>query len=270
MKGLHNFLKGMAIGLATLVPGVSGGTMSIVLNVYDDLIHSISSFFSNWKKSSIFLLQIGAGGLVALLLFSRVIESALVKFPYIMSFLFIGIILGGIPVLYKKSTKEKRNSKDFIFLIIGFILVIAMSSEPTAVATLATGEGLYSMIFLFFAGIIMAVALILPGISGSFLLLTLGLYDTTLSAMNVETLNIPFLITLGLGVIVGTLGTTKIIEKLLEKYPSKTYMLILGFVAGSLIAVFPGMPSGINILYSLLALVIGFALIYAITKREIS
>ncbi|WP_027634046.1 DUF368 domain-containing protein [Clostridium hydrogeniformans] len=266
MKGLHNFLKGMAIGIATLVPGVSGGTMSIVLNVYDDLIHSISSFFNNWKKSSIFLLQIGAGAFAALLLFSRILESALSKFPFLMSFLFIGIILGGIPVLYKKSTKEKRNNKDFTFALLGFILVIAMSLKPSAVSTLATSNGLSSMIFLFFAGIIIAVALILPGISGSFLLLTLGLYDTTLNAIN--TLNIPFLIPLSLGVILGTLITTKIIENLLNKYPSKTYMLILGFVSGSLVAVFPGMPTGINMVYCLLSLIIGFFLIHSLTKRE--
>ena len=267
MKYIKNILKGIAIGIATLVPGVSGGTMAIILNVYDDLIHSIGSFFEDWKKHIILLLQIGIGGLTGILLFSKVLENALSNYPFVMKFFFVGVIFGGLPVLYKKASAGKKDKKDLLFLIIGFAIVLLMSAEPTATTALATSKGITSIIFLFIAGIIIAIALILPGISASFMLLTLGLYDVTLNAIN--TRNIPFLIPLGLGVVVGTLATTKAIEKLLQKYPSRTYLLILGFVVGSLIPVFPGVPQGITILTSILAFVVGFIIIHWISKKDI-
>jgi putative membrane protein len=268
MKFLINFLKGLVIGIATLVPGVSGGTMAVILGVYDDLIHAIGSFFEDWKKHSIILLQIGLGGLAGLLLFSKLLENVLQKYPFGMRFFFIGVIFGGIPVLYKKSTTAaKRSIKDLIFFVIGLVIVLLLSSEPAATTSLATSKGMLSIIFLFIAGIVMAVALILPGISGSFMLFVLGLYSVTLNAIN--TRNIPFLIPLGIGVVLGTLGTAKTIEKLLEKYPSRTYMLILGFVAGSLLPVFPGIPTGFSVVTSAAALIVGFLLINWLSKKEI-
>lgn len=267
MKNFKNFFKGIAVGVATLVPGVSGGTMAVILGIYDDLIHAIGSFFEDWKKHFILLLQIGLGALAGMALFSKLLENAMIRIPFEMKFLFMGIIIGGLPVLYRKSRElGKRDYKDFIFLIIGFATVLLMSAEPQATTTMATSKGLISMVFLFIAGIVIAVALILPGISGSFMLLALGLYGVTLNAIN--TLNIPFLIPLGLGVLVGTLATTKIIEKLLQRYPGKTYMLIIGFVVGSLIPVFPGMPSSVHILTSIATFIIGFLAILWLGKAE--
>lgn len=268
LKYLKNIFKGLVVGVATLVPGVSGGTMAIILGIYDDLIHSISSFFDDWKKHIGFLFQVGVGALLGLLLFSNLLESAINNYPYVMRFLFIGVICGGIPVLFKKARAGKKDKWDFLMLIIGFVIVILMSAEPAATTTFATAGNITSIIFLFIAGIIMAIALILPGISGSFMLLTLGLYSVTLNAINNRTMI--FLIPLGLGVVVGTLGTAKTIEKLLEKYPSKTYMLILGFVVGSLIPVFPGIPQGFSIISSLAAFLIGFIIIRWISKKDIN
>lgn len=268
MKYLKNFFKGMAVGIATLVPGVSGGTMAVILGIYDNLIHAISSYFEDWKKHTILLLEIGLGALLGVALFSRLLENALTQYPHVMQFLFMGIIIGGLPVLYRKSrTAGKRAPSDFIFLILGFVIVLLLSSETEATGTLASPQGLLSMIYLFIAGVILAVALILPGISGSFMLLALGLYGVTLNAIN--TLNIPFLIPLGLGVAAGTLGTTKAIETFLQKYPSKAYMLIMGFVIGSLIPVFPGIPANLQLIASIAAFIIGFAAIFWLGKKDL-
>lgn len=265
MEYLKNFLKGIAVGVATLVPGVSGGTMAIMLGIYDDLIHAIGSFFEDWKKHTLLLLEVGLGGLSGILLFSRLLESFINKYPHVMQYLFMGIIIGGLPVLYRKSvTSCKRDKTDYIFLILGFIIVLLMSSEPEVTTTMAASHGLISIVFLFIAGIVIAVALVLPGISGSFMLLALGLYNVTLNAIN--NLNIPFLIPLGLGIVAGTLGTTKIIEKLLQKYPGKTYMLIMGFVLGSLIPVFPGIPGSFQLIASFGAFVLGFLMILGLGR----
>jgi putative membrane protein len=250
----------MAIGLATLVPGVSGGTMAIILGVYDKLIHAISSYFHDWKNNTILLLEIGVGGILGIGLFSKLLENAIKDYPAVMQFLFIGVILGGLPTLYKKSISSgKRSMADFLFLIIGFVTVLLLSSEPSTVTDMATAHGLLSMVFLFVAGVIIAIALELPGISGSFMLLALGLYGVTLNAIN--TINITFLIPLGLGIVVGTLGTTTVIEKMLQKFPGKTYMLIMGFVLGSIIPVFPGIPSGMQLLASIATFAFGLAAI---------
>lgn len=265
MKWITNILKGIAIAVSTMVPGVSGGTMAIILGIYDDLIHAISSFFGDWKKHSILIIQLLIGAVIGLLLFSRLIESALIKFPIIMAFFFIGVICGGIPTIYNKSECGNRNIVEYAYLVGGFIIAIIMSAEPEAVTTMATGSGNGSFLFLLLAGIIIAIALILPGISGSFMLLMLGLYEITLNAIN--TFNIKFLIPLAIGGIIGIVATTKLIESLLNKYPSKMYMLILGFVIGSIKPIFPGIPTGINIIYSLVALAIGFYSIYFISKK---
>lgn len=267
MKYIKNFLKGMAVGVATLVPGVSGGTMAVIFGVYDDLIHAVSSFFENPQKHIIILLEIGLGGVLGMALFSRLLENALAKYPAVMQFLFIGIIIGGLPVLYRKSRSElKRDGKDFIFLTLGFVIVFLMSSEPDTTTAMATSQDFMSMIFLFLGGIIIAIAMVLPGISASFMLYTLGLYGVTLNAIN--TLNIPYLVPLGLGVAAGTLGTAKIIERFLKKYPGKTYMLIIGFVVGSLIPIFPAIPSGTALVASIAAFIIGFMLIILLGRKE--
>lgn len=285
MEYIKNFIKGIIVGVATLVPGVSGGTMAIILGIYDNIIHSISSFFHDWKKNIIFLMTVGAGAAAGFLLFSRLMESAVANYPYIMRFLFMGIIIGGLPVLYKKSVapggespdgNRSRSSKsgravkitDFLFLVLGFVIVLLMSSEPETAAEMASVKGVAGFLFLLAAGVIIAVALVLPGISGSFMLLVLGLYGVTLNAIN--TINIPFLIPLALGIAAGTIGTTKIIEKLLARYPGKTYKLIMGFVVGSLIQVYPGIPGGVQLAASIAAFAAGFLVIYLVGRKGLT
>ena len=266
---LKNFLKGLVTGVATLVPGVSGGTMAIILGIYDHLIHAVSTFFKDWKKNLTYLMVVGLGAAVGFLLFSRLLENAIKSYPFVMQFLFMGVIIGGLPVLYRKSeVSGKGNLKDYLFFILGFAIVLLLSAEPEAVENMATSRGILSVLFLFIAGIIEAIALVLPGISGSYMLLILGLYGVTLNAIN--TFNIPFLIPLLLGVVVGTFGSAKILEKFLNKYPAKTYKLILGFVAGSLVQLFPGIPAENQIIACIAAFIIGLMVIFWMGKKGLT
>ncbi len=314
---IKNFIKGIVVGVATLVPGVSGGTMAIVLGIYDRLIHSVGSFFEDWRKNFFFLFQVGIGGLLGILLFNRLMLRALEVVPYVMQFLFIGIIIGGLPVLYKKAMSieatepaERSHSKkqsgtmshsestdnsestnrtgstiysgtmkrtgsmnrpyisDILFFIIGVAIVLLMTSKPDTVINLATGSTLLSYIFLLLAGVIFAVALVLPGISFSFMLLALGMYDITLKA--IKDFNIPYLIPLGLGVALGTFGTARFLERMLQKHPRKTYMIIIGFVVGSLIEVFPGIPPGWQLPVSIAAFILGFAAMHLLGRKGVT
>jgi putative membrane protein len=260
-----NFFKGIAISVSTLVPGVSGGTMAIILGVYDDLIHSVGSFFEDWKKHGRLLLEIGLGAIAGIALFAPFIERTINNYPIETGFFFMGVVFGGVPVLYKRASSKGKNVYDYLYLIIGLLIALAMSREPEAATAMAAAGGGKSIIFLVLAGIIISVALILPGISGSFMLLILGLYDVTLNAIN--TLNIPFLIPLVIGCVIGTIATTKTIERLLNKHPGKTYMLILGFILGSILPIYPGLPVGINLVYAFSALCLGFLLIFNMGKR---
>lgn len=240
MKILILILKGAAIGIAMLVPGVSGGTMAIILGVYDDLIHSVSSFFKDIKKNFIFLFYIAIGGIIGVLAFSKLIEYALDNFRYPTMYFFIGIVIGGIPVLYQKVDNSKGQVKNWLYFGLGFIIVLVMSIYNGTIVNLANSTGVLQFIFLFIAGIVISVALILPGISTSFMLLVLGMYDITIKAIN--NLYVSYLAPIAIGLAFGIIATTKILEHAMKKKPSQTYMLILGFVTGSIIPVFPGLP----------------------------
>ena len=267
MQYIVNIIKGVVIGIATLIPGVSGGTMAIILGVYDDIIHSISSFFKDMKKNIIFLGTVGIGGLIGLFAFSGLIELALQHFKFPMVYLFIGAIIGGIPVLYKKASAEAIKVKDWVFFVIGVAIILIMSLYNGTIVNLANSTGVLQFIFLFFAGIIIAVALILPGLSTSFMLLAIGLYEITLNAFS--TRNLGYLIPLGLGAVAGVLGTTRLLENCMQKKPKQTYLLILGFVIGSIadIVLDTGLPTGWNIVLSVATLALGILVIRMLSEK---
>ncbi|MDP4153099.1 MAG: DUF368 domain-containing protein [Bacillota bacterium] len=264
MKTIILMLKGVLIGISILIPGVSGGTMAIILGVYDEMIHAVSSFFQSKRQNALLLLKIGTGGLIGIVLFSKLISYMLDKWKYPMVFLFIGVICGGLPVLLKKTKTAKSRNLDLLYSIAGFLLVIAMTRQPDTVVNLATQTGVLNFLFLVFAGFIIAIALILPGISTSFMLLTLGLYDVTLEA--ITNFNIAFLIPVIIGIVIGTISTTRLLEFLMQRYPRKTYLLILGFVLGSVLQIIPGLPKGMDILYCILTFASGLIAIQFMSK----
>jgi len=256
MKTIKNFSKGMIIGISILIPGVSGGTMAIILGIYEDLIHAFSSLTNNWKHHRKLLLQVVLGVLFSIKTFSYLIEEALNKYPEVMNFIFIGIILGGMPTLYKKyKTAGKKDIFDYVFSLLGFSLVLILSAKFFAFNSSFTQQGAVFYLLTFVVGIIIAVALILPGISGSLILMTIGMYGTTINAIN--EFDFLFLTPLILGIIAGILGGSRVIEGLIKEYPGKTYMLILGFVIASVIPIFPGIPTEGELFSSIIAFMAG-------------
>ncbi|NLN65441.1 MAG: DUF368 domain-containing protein [Clostridiaceae bacterium] len=281
MKYLVYIVKGVVIGIATLVPGVSGGTMSIILGLYDDIIHAISSFFKDMKKNIIFLATVGIGGIIGLLAFSKVMELALIHFRYPMVYLFIGVIIGGMPVLFKKASGGFMKAGNWLYFAAGVLIILVMSFYDVTIVNLANSSGILQFVFLFFAGIIIAVALILPGLSTSFMLLAIGLYDITLNALSeLRTIVLhgttpnaewvfSYLIPICLGTAFGIITTTKVLERFMNSKPQQTYMLILGFVAGSIVDIVfdTGLPSGWNIVLSIATFILGFLIIKKMSER---
>lgn len=242
-------LKGFIIGIANIIPGVSGGTLAITLGIYEELIGSISHFFSDWKKSFKFLLPIGIGIVFALLLFSKIISYSLDKFPIPTTLLFIGLIVGGLPLIFKKLKDSNKSKKitvlNVAILLITFTIVIMLKiMNPGSSVVDLSNIDFIGFIMLGLIGIIAAATMVIPGISGSFMLMIFGYYkpiiDTIsdLASFNHIASNILVLIPFGIGVLIGIILISKIIEKLLEKFPTDTYFGIVGFIMASIITIF--------------------------------
>lgn len=232
------------------VPGVSGGTMAILLGIYDKLINAISTFHKDFKGNALYLGKFVAAvgfGIGSLAFFLKWILDT---FTIPVSSFFIGAVFGGIPALYSKAKTEKIRLSSVCYFLFGFIAVIATGFIPTGNVDITTGSGVVHYLLILTTGIIIAIALVLPGISTSHMLLVLGMYDDLLSA--ITDFNIPFLVTISIATTLGIFLITKPIEWTLRKFPHQTYCAIIGFVLGSVSAILldlilPAIPTYANI-----------------------
>ncbi|MFI3207826.1 MAG: DUF368 domain-containing protein [Eubacteriales bacterium] len=231
-------IYGAIIGIANIIPGVSGGTMAVILDVYDKLIESISNLRKNFIDSMKFLIPIGIGGGAGILAFSKIIEYSLTNYSVATNLVFVGLIVGSIPMILNKTKEEKIELGGIVSFLVCIGLMIYMGVvSPEESNTVITTLTFTSFLKIFFVSIISAGAMIIPGISGSFVMLLLGVYTTVLTA--ISDLNIMILIPVGLGCGVGVLLCAKIIDILFKKFPHQTYSGILGLMIGSLFVIFP-------------------------------
>ena len=265
MNSVKNFLKGVAISISQIVPGISGGTIAMILGVYDKLLHAVNNILKDFRNQYKLLLEVGIGAVVGIFLFSNIVKTLFDSYPIPVGYLFIGVILGGAPLMFRKATVKGFNKKSLVYLVLGMAIVLMMGTPNNDVSSIITSLSLFNFIWLFIGGVVVAVALILPGISGSFMLYVLGLYNTVITA--VVEFNIPILIPIVLGGIFGTLLTARIIEVLLIKFPEQTYILIFGFILGSVFSVFPGVD-GLSSVIGVILGILGFIFTYYISINE--
>lgn len=262
-----NILKGFAMGTSDLVPGVSGGTIALLLGIYNQFIASISNIFSRrFWPSFTFLIPIIIGMLLAMGSLSNLFNYLLSQHHIPTMFLFGGLIIGIFPYLLKISNyKTSFTTKHYMMVIAGIAILIVITlmnnGDKHAGETLTLSTGL--IIKYFIAGMCASSAMLLPGISGSFMLLVFGVYGTVMLAISeVVKLNfagLPILLAVGFGVLAGFIISSKIIQYFLTHHKLMTFALIIGFVVGSLFAVFPGLPTNIVMwIVSLVVFIIGF------------
>lgn len=256
---LKNFLCGMVIGSSMLVPGVSGGTSAIMLGIYDRLLSAVSNIFREFRKNILFLLEVAVGGIVGVLLFSELILWLVEKWRLPMMYFFIGAIVGSIPMLLKKSKITLKTSYNIIYALIGAGLVFAVGLLPKSRLTVVPND-FKGALLLILCGVIIAVALVLPGISTSHILLVLGMYEAVWGSF--KNMNIYYIFLLGTGVIIGTLLTAKIIDKAMKRFPCQTFMAIVGFALVSVFDIFPGVPTGSDIVFCILMSAVGFTAVF--------
>lgn len=244
MENIILIIKGIVIALANIIPGVSGGTLMITLGVYEQIIDIISHPFKNLKNNWKFILFIGIGLVVGVLGFSKIISYCLDKFPLATPLFFIGLILGGLPLLFRKG-KVKDNIKvsNILILLItfGIVLLFTFLKSGDSIVTITTDFKGITLLFL--VGMVAASSMIIPGISGSFMLMLLGYYkpiiDTISNLTKFNNLwdNLKILIPFGVGIVVGIVLVAKLIEYLLKRFEIKTYFGVIGFVLASIIAI---------------------------------
>ena len=249
-----NILKGFIVGASMLVPGFSGGTMAMILGIYDKLISSLSGILSFSKNENYFIknksnfltiILFSIGALLGMIIVAKPLSALIEKFFTISCFFFMGAALGGFNTVYNKTKYYKFNFISMIYIILGASLVYLISMIPEGF--FAASENNRSKNFTYFilalAGFVSAIALILPGISVSYMFLLLGIYQETINA--VQSFYIPYLIPLFFGLILGIILTTKILEYWMEHYIKSSYLIISGFVLGSIMQVFPGLPKNL-------------------------
>lgn len=254
---VRNFFNGIAFGITETIPGVSGSTVAIILGFYNNLLDAVNNFRKNPKKSLRFLIPLGLGLAIGIVLFASLINFLLENFSFPTMLFFIGLIVGIIPLFFQKvrATKSKVNVRDVLLVLVPIIALIVISYiKPDTVMN--PSEAIMSitypyMLFIFFSGILAAAALVVPGVSGSFVLLLLGIYPLATFALsqigpwladpsNMELLvNIlKVLIPLGIGVVIGALAMMRLIGHLFEKHNRAVYLAILGLLLGSVYALF--------------------------------
>ncbi|WBL17417.1 DUF368 domain-containing protein [Sutcliffiella sp. NC1] len=265
-----NLFRGMLMGITELVPGVSSGTLAFILGIYDRLIDSISGFFSkNWRKHLTFLIPLGLGMVISLVAFSRIMKFLLVNHEQPTHFLFLGLIIGILPLLYRESdmgNSFKVKHYTLMFIAIIPVILLELLREPEA-ATIVEISNLSTFGYLFLSGWLASMAMLLPGISGSLVLVILGMYTTATTALS--ELNFPIIVSIGLGVIVGFILSSKIIKFLLYTFPKATFAVIIGLVIGSTYAVFPGLSNSlITNVISVITFLIGLIVVQTIGKTN--
>jgi putative membrane protein len=270
MRAVINALKGSLIGAANVIPGVSGGTIAVITRLYDDLIAAISGFFrTGWKKNTLFLLPIVVGVAIGIVLFARVVGFFLGTYQMQTVYFFMGLILGSLPFLVKTTLAESFRPIYLVpcALALGLLIWMSLAGRPP-LGEAITDLTLTAAAWIFVTGVISSATMVIPGVSGSFILLLIGMYETFRSAA--ETINIPILAVLVPGFVVGIVVVSKLINFLLSRHHGITYWAIIGLVLGSVVAIWPRADSGawavpttaVAIVTSGAALVVGFLLAY--------
>ena len=271
-----NILRGMVIGLANVIPGVSGGTMMVSMGIYDRLILVLTHFVKKFKEAVMLVLPLGIGMLLAIAIFSKIFSEVLFpNYPLQTNLFFIGLIIGGLPVIYKKVKGKKTGIGSILAFAIFFVLVVGMAMlgegvDAGADVSLSFGN----MVKLFLVGMIAAGTMVIPGVSGSMVMMILGYYNTILDTINAFidalrafdiagmfaccTVLVPF----GMGMVLGIVAVAKLIEFILKKYSQIAYWAIIGLIVASPFAILLMMEVGtvgvVEIVTGIIMLAVGF------------
>lgn len=251
MRIISDFFKGICIGAGAILPGISSGVLCVIFGIYDKLVESVLGIFHDFKKNFFYLLPIFLGSTVGIILLGNILNLLLNSFTSPTKYAFIGLILGSIPMLIKQINSQNKFKLHYIFYTIiafalGLLAVILEKYLSSSVFTASSYliEDLYSntipsffpIVLLAIAGFFMSIGIVVPGVSSTLILMCFGVYNIYLEA--VSTINLPVLIPIGFGVVLGGFIFLKIIKFLLSKYYMQTFYSIIGFTLGSVLVLY--------------------------------
>jgi putative membrane protein len=281
MYYLRLFLIGAVMGIANIIPGVSGGTMAVVFGIYEELMEALAKFIKDKQNRLyyiLFLVVLFSGALFSILAFSKALGWAFDNYELMTVYFFMGLILGSIPVIIKTHDEMRINTPRIIFLILGVGIVVVLDLSQHGSGTQSqifdyTRYNMWDYIYLVFCGMIAASAMIVPGLSGSFILLMLGVYRTVLDSISGITdllfsrgfspearVRVYIIVSLGIGIVIGILGFARFMSWALKHYPAVTMYLILGLLVGSIYQIFPGYEFDLNGFGAVVTFIIGVIL----------
>ncbi len=275
INNIKLFFKGFIIGIANIIPGVSGGTLAISLGIYEKLIKILSNLFQDFKENLKFLIPIILGAVSSLLILSKLINYCLNKFEIQTILFFIGLIIGGIPLITRKAKVKKIKIRYIISFLVPFIFIISLIFLNNGFSNVDLNKiNALDALMLFFVGVIAAATMIIPGISGSFVLMLLGYYKPIIKIISDLTNfshlyhNMLILIPLGIGILIGIVLVSKLINYLLKKHEKVTYFAILGFIFSSIVSIVINITSFtlIGFAVGLLFMALGFVITYKISE----
>ena len=253
------YICGLLMALADSVPGVSGGTIAYLLGYYEDFINSLNSFMSrkgdklerkeNLKKSFKFLIRLGIGWIVGFISAVLILTSVFESHIYQISSLFIGFIVFSIPLIVYEEKESLKKFYNVVFLILGAALVVAITMvNPSDGGSVSAGAfNIGQLIYTVLVGMIAISAMVLPGISGSTMLLIFGVYLPVMNAikdlLHLEFSGLPIVISVGIGILLGVIVIIKLVKAALEHFHSQTVYAIIGLMLGSLLSIVKGPES---------------------------
>lgn len=227
---MMNFLKGIVVGLGGVAPGLSGSVLLVIFGLYQKVIGAISTLFKNFKKNMLFLIPVGAGMVLGVLLFSKLVDYLLGAFPMQTRFAFLGLIVGTLPFFLREVKKEGFHPKYYLAMVAGLAVgVFLFYFNPNLFPEITNPSIVQAMVM----GLVVAAAYIVPGVDSAAILMALGMYKlwtASLADLNLAVL-CPAAIGLGVGVLVISFGVNKLLEK--------SYTLTFSVLFGLFISIIP-------------------------------
>ena len=258
MDFLYSTLKGVFIGAGAILPGISSGVLCVIFGIYEKLVNSILELFKDFKKNVTFLLPIVIGVTIGFFLFGSLLNYFFSSYNAECKLLFLGLILGSIPSLFKEANKKKKFRLSFLlytFISFAFGLFLFLLENKISNSCNSIEN---NFIFLFLSGFAMSSGIIIPGISSTVILMCFGTYFIYLESISI--LNLSILIPMGIGVLCGSIFFLFLIRFLFKNYSYQTYYSIIGFVLGSIFVLIPNSFNILSIFLFILGLIIALKL----------
>ena len=263
LKFFSYFVKGVLIGIGGVAPGVSGGAIAVIFGLYERITDAIADVFKDFKINAVFFFPIALGGGVGVLGFSKIMQYLFQYYEVQVKYLFIGLMLGTLPLVFRQANKKGFKGIYIIPCIIAFgITIITVVLENAGIDIIP--DAAPGMLQLVLYGAIIGVGTIVPGISASFVLMYFGAYQIVLDGL--ANINLSILVPVGTGFVFSIILFAKFISLLFKKAYGFTYYAVIGFVIGSIISIFPGISFSSEYLISILLFIMGYIITFSLSK----